>query len=200
MSSEINLAVEGVLDEAIMRRLIEDAGGSVGLVIGRKGKAYLRGKAEGLLRTATGTPWIVLVDLNSERDCAPGLVTDWIGRSANRRHLRVAVRAIESWILADRERVAELLGVPGIRVPRGPEDLSDPRRRLLELARRSSKPAIKRGLLPSTGSGRAHGPDYNSALVQFVHGPQQSWRPVVAATSAASLGRCRAFVHEVMSR
>ncbi|MEI6449145.1 MAG: hypothetical protein WCP98_04245, partial [Actinomycetes bacterium] len=60
------------------------------------------------------TPWIVIVDLDSEADCAPQLVSDWLPESADLMHLRVAVHAVESWLLADAQRISkrEFLGVP----------------------------------------------------------------------------------------
>lgn len=67
---------------------------------------------------------------------------------------RIAVRAAEAWILADRGRVAEWLGVPAARVPHDPDSLDDPKPTLVDLARRSRRSRMRRDLVPREASGR----------------------------------------------
>jgi hypothetical protein len=128
----------------------------------------------------------VLVDLNCDADCAPILRGEWLPRVARLMCFRVAVREIEAWLLADRERFARFLGVPVARIPFEPETVADPKRFVVDLARRSNKREIREDLVPRPGSGRVVGPGYTSQLSDFV---QRVWRPEAAAETADSLRR-----------
>ena len=70
MLTVIQAAVEGIVDEAVVRRLIAHAGGQVGPVYGKSGKPALRKKIRGYNNAAHFTPWVVLVDLDNDADCA----------------------------------------------------------------------------------------------------------------------------------
>ena len=59
-------AVEGVVDEAVVPRLISHAGGETGTVYGRRGKPCLRQRIAGFNQAARHAPWVVLVDLDND--------------------------------------------------------------------------------------------------------------------------------------
>lgn len=52
----IQAAVEGQLDETVIRRLIEIAGGVPGTVYGKNGKSYLQNKMSGFNNAARFVP------------------------------------------------------------------------------------------------------------------------------------------------
>src|SRR3954471_10845125 len=104
----LSSAVEGPLDEAVVRRLAHEAGLSVGAVYGKNGKGRIRRQLHGYNNAAQHNPWLVLVDLDQE-NCAADLRNLWLPEPASFMCFRVAVRAVESWLLADRERIAEFL-------------------------------------------------------------------------------------------
>ncbi len=182
----ISVAVEGPVDEAVARRIIFEIGGSPGLTYGRLGKANLRDRIEGFNHAAARSPWFVLVDLNHE-ECAPVLYGTWLPRPAAKMCLRVAIREVESWLLADREEIARFLGVAVARITRDPESLDDPKQTLVDVARRSRLRAIREDLVPRPGSGREVGPAYTARMAEYV---ASTWRPEIAAGAAASLRRC----------
>lgn len=99
------------MDEAVLQRLVEHVGGRTGTVYGRKGKPYLRQKIDGFNQAARYSPWVVVVDLNAEADCAPSLCAQWLPDPAPNLCFRVAVREVEAWLLADGETLARFLGV-----------------------------------------------------------------------------------------
>jgi hypothetical protein len=103
---------------------------------------------------------------------------------------RVAVRTIEAWLLADRERIAAWLDIPLQRVPGTPDEVADPKTTLINLARRSQSRRVRADLVPREGSGRRVGPLYPSRLIEFVQGERHGWRPAVAARKSDSLRRC----------
>ena len=183
-------AVEGDLDEAVLRRLARHLGISIDRVFGRNGKSYLRERIDGYNRAARFWPWIVLVDLDHE-ECAPSLCREWLPTPAEGMCFRVAVREIESWLLADRAGIAAFLGVPASRVPSVVDDLDDPKQTLVDLARRSRRRAIREDMAPRHGSGLSIGPAYTSRMMEFVgvEGPNR-WRPDLAARASPSLSRC----------
>jgi hypothetical protein len=103
---------------------------------------------------------------------------------------RVVVREIETWLFADRQRLAAFLGVPVAHVPHAPEDVADPKAAMVNLARQSRRRDVRDDMVPRPGSGRAVGPAYASRLVEFVAYREASWRPEVAAEHSDSLARC----------
>ena len=109
MSTPVYLsgAVEGPSDEVVLRRLVEHAGGNVHRVQVQNGQAALRRALPGYNAAAQRSGWLVMVDLNSEYPCDGALVADWLSAPAPHMRLRVVVRALEAWLLADAERFSE---------------------------------------------------------------------------------------------
>jgi hypothetical protein len=195
MSVTISAAVEGITDEAVVRRLILHVGAQPGTVYGKQGKPHLQTRIAGFNNAAQHTPWLVLVDLDHDADCAPPLRANWLPAPAPRMCFRVAVRAVEAWLLADFEAMADFLGVARSRVPRDPESLSVPKEALVNLARQSRRKAIREDLVPREGSGRAVGPGYTSRLIEFA---STHWRPKKAAHRADSLRRAIACLQRLV--
>ena len=181
----ISAAVEGIVDEAVVRKLIAHADATPGDVYGKKGKSFLRQKIAGYNNAAQRAPWLVLVDLDNE-GCAPPLRNAWLPQPAPYLCFRVAVREVEAWLLADAERLAGFLGVARSRLPPDPERLADPKTTMVKLARASRRRDIREDMVPRPRSGRQVGPAYSSRLIEFA---SLHWRPDVAAGRADSLKR-----------
>ena len=115
------------------------------------------------------------------------LIENWLSVPKHNNLLfRVAVREIEAWLLADSKGLAGYLAVkPGL-VPKNPEALPDPKRNLVELARKSRRKQIREDIVPRIGSTAQIGPGYNACLSEFV---QSVWDVESAANRAASLRR-----------
>lgn len=183
-------AVEGMVDEAVLRRLTAHVDAVPGPIHGKNGKAQLRRFVNGYNNAARFSPWVVLVDLNREAQCAPELLASWLPRPAPWMSLRVVVRKVEAWLFGDRERLADLLGVKVARIPGQPEGLEDPKQTMVELVRQSRRRQIREDMAPRPASGRAVGPAYTSRLIEFVADAAIGWRPAVAAGPCPSLARC----------
>jgi hypothetical protein len=192
----ISAAVEGLVDEAVIRKLIQYAGGVPGPVYGKNGKAGLHARVSGYNNAARRSAWIVLVDLDSDHDCAVPLRQEWIPLPAAGLCFRVAVHAVEAWLLADARSIAGFLGVARPKVPGQPEALPYPKQALVNLARGSRRRAIRDDMVPRDGSGRLEGPAYTSRLIEFI---QTSWRPAIAAENAESLRRAMACLTRLIS-
>lgn len=185
----VSAAVEGLVDEAVAKRIISETGGLVGTVYGKAGKTALRGRMAGYNSAARHAPWFVLVDLDHEADCAARLRREWISAPASQLCFRVAVREIEAWLMADKERLARFLSIPIERIPDNPETVENPKEQMVQLAASSKERDIREDMVPRPNSGRTVGPAYTSRLIEFVTIRQNGWRPDVAQTRANSLQR-----------
>jgi hypothetical protein len=192
----ISAAVEGLVDETVIKSLIREAGAITGQVYGKRGKAFLRESIGGYNNSARFRPWVVLVDLDQDAPCAPQLCQNWLAAKAAKLCFRVAVRAVEAWLLADRESIAKFLSVSPSRIPIDPESESNPKQLMVDLAARSKRRSIREDMVPRPGSGRSVGPAYTSRLIEFVQSPL--WRPTIAAERSESLRRCRGCIERLV--
>ncbi|NVM24096.1 MAG: hypothetical protein HWN68_20245 [Desulfobacterales bacterium] len=186
----ISGAVEGLLDEALVGYLIEHAGASSGPIYGKQGKGYLLRNLRGYNQSARFRPWIILIDLNNDDECAPPFRASLLPIPSTYMCFRIAVREVEAWLFADRERLARFLSIPVSRIPQNPEIIDQPKRRMVDIASSSRRRDIREDMVPRPGSGRIIGPAYTSRLIEFVLDPQRGWRPDVAVQLSESLARC----------
>ena len=182
----ISAAVEGALDEAVAQKLISHAGGDMGSVYGRNGKPVLRERIGGYNNAARYSPWLVLVDLDNDADCAPSLRDMWLPNPAPYLCFRIAVREVEAWLMADAKTLASHLGVSLNRISRTPESVNHPKDEMVNLGRRSRRGDVREDMVPRQESGRRVGPAYASRLIEYV---KNKWRPEVAANRSESLHR-----------
>lgn len=191
-------AVEGPSDEWVLRRIIHHVGAEVHRIQIQQGKARLRAALPGMNVAARRSGWVVIADLDHEQPCPGALVADWLPHPSAFMRLRVAVRSIESWLLADAERFSEFIGVGRAAIPPDPESLAHPKDVVVALARQSRRRAIREDMVPRERSGRRVGPAYTSRLIEFTES-NDGWRPDVAAAHAPSLRRCIERVQELVS-
>jgi hypothetical protein len=143
-----------------------------------------------------GQPVFVITDLD-RLPCPATLVAQWYGRSepADNLLIRVAVREVESWLLADHDGMHQLLGVKG-RLPADPDKLADPKQHLLKLAR-SARRDIREDLIVAQGAIARQGIGYNARLSAFV---AEEWSPSRASSRSNSLQRTRCRLAEFAKR
>lgn len=183
----VTIAVEGDLDEEVLRRLVDHVGGEVADVHGKEGDDFIRERLQGYNAAAQQMPWCVLVDLNHKAACPPELRRRWLESDPSPQFcFRIAVRAVEAWLLADPSGLGDHLSVSGDNIPPQPESVDRPKQRMVAIARGSQDRAIREDMVPREGSGRGVGRAYTSHLVEFA---KDRWRPGVAAANADSLAR-----------
>ena len=195
----ISGAVEGISDEAVLRRLVAGRGANVHRVQAHYGKSNLRRAPPGYNAAATGDPWLVFVDLDRDFECAALLVADWLPVPSRHMRFRVVVRQIESWLLADADRFASFFGVRGSLLPERPDDLDDAKATLLSLIGESRRKAIRQDMMPRPRSGRPVGVAYSSRLMEFAYDLRRGWRPDVAARRSPSLSKCLTRLDELIA-
>lgn len=186
----ISGAVEGILDEAVAKRLIQHVGAEAGTVYGRNGKSNVLVNLAGYNNSARQQPWLVLVDLDRDAPCAAQFVAEHLRDRAPDMCFRVAVREIEAWLMADAERFSRWLSVSRVRIPPAPDNDADPKRTVVNIARHSRRRGVRDDIVPTAASRRVVGPGYDSQMIAFVSDSENGWRPQVAAGSSPSLGGC----------
>ena len=195
----VNVLVEGDTDEVVIRHILRYVGLTCGTVYGKEGKGYLLKRLPNYNQAARFAPWLAVVDLDQDADCAPDFVRSVLPDPAGKMQLRVAVRAIEAWLLADSEPLAGFLGIPISRIPINPDAEPNPKITLINLARQSRRRMIREDIVPREGSGSRVGPGYTGRLIQFVTATEHSWRPGVAIQRSDSLRRCVEALHTLRS-
>ncbi len=179
-------AVEGKLDRAVAERLIESVEGLKAQRIFEAGsRAKLLKRVRDYNRSALRYMWFVLVDLD-RNECAPELVREHLPNRVESMCFRVAVRMVEAWLMADREGLAEFLGVSVRRIPRNPESIPNPKGKLVGLAKGSRRRHIREALVPPKNTGAKVGSLYTDTMMDFV---KEVWNVEVAAENSDSLSR-----------
>ena len=184
----VRLAVEGPTDVPVAERILRDARLRATEPIITWGKTRLDALIPGLNDAATGMNWLILRDLDNDAPCPPALVPQLLaGRSREPRlSLRIPVRAIESWLLADAEAFGSAFFIPAKHIPERPDDLEHPKRSLVNACRHSKRHEVQRTMTPHPRSGRKVGPQYTSQIIHFA---ATRWDPKRAATRSPSLAR-----------
>ena len=99
--------------------------------------------------------------------------------------LRLAVRQVEAWLLADRESFAARFDIRR-RLPESPEAEPDPKATVVNLCRGSGSRDVRGAMVPRPESGRKVGPEYAANIRSYA---EHDWDPERARTSAPSLDR-----------
>jgi hypothetical protein len=140
-------------------------------------------------------PFIILTDLDAA-PCAPELITEWLpGQRAPLLFFRIAVREVESWLIADREGFAGFLGISSANIPRDPDALLDPKAEVFRLAKKSRSRSLKEDILPTAQS--RVGPGYNDALPKFI---RNGWNAESAREHSPSLDKALSALAEYVHR
>lgn len=193
----VALGTEDELSEAVGLRLLQEHASTLqpGLLLRRSGFGYLKSGMDKWKQLAALQPVLIITDLD-RLACPVILLNDWLNasRPANL-VLRVAVREVESWLLADHHAMRTLLG-DKTRLPSTPDALPDPKQHLLALAKKASK-AVRLDLVKEAGSVARQGLGYNARLVDVV---KNHWNPICAAERSESLWRARLRIAELAKR
>jgi hypothetical protein len=180
------VAIEDRLSEAVATKVAKHVLGEEVFLKSIVGNGFgsLRRKLPNFRNASRQYPVWLLTDLD-RWPCPVALINEWTGGAALPANfsLRVAVREIESWLLADRSELAEFLGVSNAKIARNPDSINDPKRYLVNLAR-AGRRAIREDIVPRKGSAASQGFGYNVRLCEFV---EQAWSPDRASGESRSL-------------
>lgn len=146
ISQPVHAVVEGSIDRAVVRKLFAETGTQYGTIYIQNGGGNLLKKLPAYNRSARFRPWFALCDLD-QKPCAPSLHHDMIqifpeGKSPGLR-ICITVRAVEAWFMADGGPLALHLSIPQGKIPAKPEELNNPKRTMMDLARQSRSSAVR---------------------------------------------------------
>ena len=181
----LTIATEDELSEAIALRIVLDFPAlEVGLCVRQGGNGYLRSRMRNFREMALRGPVLVITDLDTSM-CPVALRNAWLRPLPHPPGLllRVAVREIESWLLADHNAVVTLLGKKvERRLPDDSDRIPDPKDFILELARLAPRD-FRFDLRAEAGAIARQGLGYNHRLCGLVG---SSWCPARAAKRSPS--------------
>jgi hypothetical protein len=185
-----NIVFEDSLSEAVIERLLKLSPLNVSIVrrINGHGCGYIRTKIPSFFSAAVHQqPFLVLMDSDQE-DCALRLLDSLVPNDKRNKKclFRIAIREVESWLLADYHGISRFFGISETRINRSPETLADPKDHLIQLARKSRKKDIANTIAPGIGTSAVIGPEYNQTLLPFV---RNIWNINAAAKRSESLRR-----------
>lgn len=187
-SHSLIIAVEDELSGAVMGRLISFSGRNflINRIFNARGNTQLKAGMTKFRAASRVIPHIVLTDLD-RCPCPPALIDNWKANQLPPQLLfRVAVREVEAWLMADRAGIAQFLHIDVSKVPHAPESEEDPKRTLINLARKSRKRRLSQEIVPEAGSAAKIGVLYNTHFINFVN---SSWDIEQACLCAPSLDR-----------
>lgn len=194
----VGLATEDALSEAVGKRLLAEIEqpAEADLCFRKKGYGYLHANMKKWRELAIQRPVVLITDLD-QNICPATLVDDWYAGEARPANLifRVAVKEVESWLLADRTAMRQLLGKKG-KLPTSPDSLPDPKQHLLALAK-NAKREVRQDLVQETGAAASQGLGYNARLTDLV---AHSWSPTRAADRSPSLQKALVRLRELGQR
>jgi len=203
MPKSVNIVVEDSLSNAILTTLLNANGGhkvagsypiksSWENGILQTGYGYIKKNLPAFNKASEVTPFVVLFD-QDDRPCPIQTINDWL-QGQNKHHnlvIRVAVKEVEAWLIADRSGLAEFLSVPKKSITLEPELLSDPKAYIVQLAKNSQSSIVRQDIAPGPRSSATTGPYYTRALANFA---RTSWDFHEAATRSQSLARAIANI------
>ena len=189
----IRIIVEGPGDETIARRILRFVDETVAFTVDScGGKPSIRRRIDIFNRAAAHIPHLVLVDLDQSHSCPAELIRAWLPETNPGLCMRVAVPQIESWLLADREGMAQYLSVAKELIPTDPDKLANAKNAMIRLAARSRQRRIRQDMVaPDGGRGGA----YTSRIMEFASG---QWEVGRAAENSESLRRSLTAIRKLL--
>lgn len=194
---EVALCGEGPVDIEVARRLLIAVGATPGpdLLSRRRGrrKDWLDRRLPGLNAGAAHRSTLVLRDLDQDAPCAGRLLERLVPNRHPRLCLRIAVRAVEAWLMADADAFSRFARIKRSAVPRAPELLANPKHTMLEAWRTSHDPELRR----VASADRPEMQLVGACIAEFV---RDHWDPVRASSTgkAPSLARALLRIREAV--
>ena len=192
----VDILVEGSLDAVVAQKLLGHLGLTCGTVFGQRGWTYIQQKVSGF--ASAKSPILILVDfMDTGAACAPEIVGSWLPSAHELCVFRVAVRELESWLMADRNTFAEFAHIALAKVPLQPDGITDPKQTLINLSRHSRSSKIRNGMVPARGTSASEGVSYTPLLTAYC---RNHWRPDIAAEASPSLSKALTRLNELHQR
>ncbi|MEM6270252.1 MAG: hypothetical protein AAF998_12495 [Bacteroidota bacterium] len=184
----ITVVYEDLVSLSVIQRSLELFGNkfTISQELSGGGFGYIRKRIRNFNRAARNLPFLVVTDLD-DKPCPVALIAEWFPEPMSDNMIfRIAVREVESWLLADRAGFAEFLGIAQNIVPFRPDEVTDPKAELLLLTRKCRRREVREDILPRDWAVIKQGPNYNGRLLEYV---ANTWDPTRAREASPSLDR-----------
>lgn len=188
MCKSLSLVVEDALSDSALRIILKTIAPEIHIAAthGLQGNSYIRRKISSFNKASRGQAFLVLADLDNGV-CPSQLIEDWLPEPKETNLLfRIAVREVETWLMADKQGMANFLSIPVNHLRDDVENIPSPKEFLMNAARRSSNRTIREDIPPRLNSTAKTGPDYNGTLIRFAG---EHWNISNAKNNSASLRR-----------
>ncbi|MGI4849941.1 MAG: hypothetical protein ACRYGK_17665 [Janthinobacterium lividum] len=196
--ASITLATEDELSEAIGTRLLAEIDLLPDQIqsLRKNGSGYLKLNIKSWKELARIRPVLLITDLDNVA-CPVTMREQLIGSGPIPKNLliRIAVREVESWVLADHDAAENLFGRK-IKLPPEPDTLPDPTSHLLRLAKSASR-KVRDNLVKEANAVARQGLGYNAHLKAWI---LTHWNPERAASRSPSLARTRLRLQDLQGR
>ena len=187
------VVAEGKIDTLVVKKIFIETDIKLRVSYSCQGKPDFKRKIKNYNNAAQHLPFFALCDLDRD-ECAPSTRSEMLSNISSLMCFRIAVRAIEAWLMADREAFAESFSVVQARIPREPDIIDNPKTELINIARKSGRAKIREGIPPSPEGGRRVGSEYTIIMTEFIN---SHWSPKRACKNSDSLAsawrRCERF-------
>ncbi len=189
ISSYLHLLVEGDLDEYVLRQVLKPFDHlQIVTCLGKKGRTYIERNIQQYNRAAASPAFNCFCVVDLDRDtCPPGLIQRLLPET---RHpdlvLRIAVREVEAWLMADAVSLSRFLGVSRSKMPYPPDACPQPKAAIIQAARGSRRREVLRDIVPPEGSSAKEGRNYTARMIEFV---LHNWNIAEAEQHSLSLRR-----------
>lgn len=163
------------------------------------GYGQLKARAKKWKKAAENGTWLLVVTDMDTAEVPNEIGKKWLevnclGKLPSKLIFRIAVREVESWIMADREAFAGFLHISEANIVESPDDLSDPKAEVFRLVRDKCKSGRFKTMLPKKN--QRVGIDYNLRMCEFV---DKHWRVAAALEHSPSLARAVARMQKTLS-
>lgn len=154
-----------------------------------RGCGNLKKTASRFLRAERAGIWSIFVTDLDQFESAQCLCNDWFGLACpgllpSQMIFRIAVREVESWIMADKEGIARFFNVSVANFTDTPDKIPDPKQYIFNIIRSKCRSKRFKEMLPLRG--QAIGIEYNPLIVGFI---VEHWNIENAMSNSPSLKR-----------
>lgn len=183
----VSIVYEDDLSELVMTKLLDQFQHKYYITntYSGHGFGYLKANIKGFNEASVESPYFMLTDLDNY-ECPLSLIQDWVDFVLNPNFIfRIAVKEVESWLLADVDGLANFMKVSKANFPLQPDNVPDPKNKLIQIARKSRIRRIREDIVPINEYAQI-GPNYNGCLSEFVF---YNWDIKQAIMKSTSLQR-----------
>lgn len=197
---KISIATEDILTEEVMVKILSSVSDvDIPFKLGKKGCGYLKKNIHKFNELSYRHNVLVVFDSDLQTNINEfrSSIEKEIKNKSRSLDIIIPVREIESWILADREGLSAFLNISGDKLCRSPDDLLDPKEKIISLAKLSKNADIRKGIPPKKGAASKVGLSYNTLLTRFV---QENWDIDRAKVHSPSLRTALMTINRIVSQ